>query len=117
LEKLLEMLLENYGEAVHFGDKAMLAIMQRCGTMTAQLLLKKLGGSLRMSSKLLESVAKNSQGCDVLELLLRERGTEIRITQRVIDAAVSNQNKEGDIILFLIIKQRKEIQITQRLVV
>ena len=115
LEKLVVQLLQKYGDAVQFEEEAIEAIMQFCDSNVVLLLLQKPGNRFQITSRMIESIAKNEyHRYDVLELLLQERCSEIPITEGVVEAFLDKEM--GSSILLLLLSERGEvIQLTERL--
>ena len=90
---LLQQLLGKYGDEVRFARGAVEAVMECCNVDTVRLLLQLQGaGRVQVTPEIVASVARNptwNQPETILQLLIQERKTELRLTEKVIEAAIA----------------------------
>ena len=114
---ITHLLFDERGEEIHITEGVIKAAVgnEISGRPLTRLLLEEHGRQVQITESLVCLIARNFDA-QTMDILLKQRGEEITITEEVIKAAVGNEVSGGDITRLLFDKRGEEITITEEVI-
>lgn len=110
---VLALLLQRSGHEVKITEAVLKEAMGTSYSETLSLLLDHSNG-IHITDEMVQDVAKNLQGSEIMRLLFEKRGHGITITEDLVKAAIGNRNYKPEIIFLML--DRYEYNITEGII-